>query len=342
MSHTSAASPRWGTALAVVAALGLLVVAAVVFTRQPPPPPSDIPSTATSSKVADIIAAAEKLRLQGDTAQSETVLRTAAREYATDQSLQIALAELLIEKAGHAPTQADANLIRTDAYSSYERALAIGPRDPKLEFVAGTLAAKLGNLPRAVEHYSSAQAADATDARFPLYLAQVQISLKQDLEAKANLLLAAKLSPDNPVVWGTLADIAVRENKIPIALQHIRRARELEPRSVLWRVIEARALKRDNKPEEALQLLIGLDANERLEPGVAQVMAESYGMLSKFNEAADVYAAASAANPTDGVIALEAARWLKAAGRTKEAREHADRAAILGVEGAREIADAIK
>ncbi|MFZ4574129.1 MAG: hypothetical protein ACOYN0_07010 [Phycisphaerales bacterium] len=334
-------SPRWGLAAAVLAAFLLLGTAAFMITGR-----NTITTTITtggsSAKSAEIIAAAEKLRLQAEPDKSEVILRAAAAEYATDQPLQIALGELLVEKASRMTTDEAADAARRDAYAAYERALAIGPRDAKLEFVAGTLASKLSNLQRAVEHYSAAQAADATEARYPLYLAQVQLRLNQDAEAKANLLIAAKLSPDTANVWGTLADVALRENKLSIALQHIRRARELEPRNVLWRVVEARALKRDNKPEEALALLIGLDDADRLEPNVTQILAESLGMLGRNGEAADAYEAASAANPADGPLALEAARWLEAAGRRDKARDRAEHAAMLATPGAREVADRLK
>ena len=124
-----------------------------------------------------------------------------------------------------------------------------------LQLTQTDVASTLGKLDAAVSHYTNAQSIDPSAARYPLFLAQVQIKLNKVDEAKANLLRSGRIDPDQAVVWGTLAELAMRENKPGVAQQHIAKARQIEPGVTEWRLIEARALKRSNKPEEAIKLL---------------------------------------------------------------------------------------
>ncbi len=200
------------------------------------------------------------------------ILKQACIEHPTEQRLFIEYAEILgVLKRPE------------EAYANYSKAIGIGPRTAALELAAGTTANMAtglsNNLAEAEKHYAAAQAMDRADWKAPLFLAQIQIKIgtpEKIEEAKKNLLIAAKLQPDMATPWGTLADLALRENKPEIALQHIARARELEPQVTLWRVVQARALKRQNKPEDAIKLLVGLDDAQIREPGVLTTMAECF------------------------------------------------------------------
>lgn len=283
----------------------------------------------TSAQVVDtLLNSANTYMRQGDFVKSEAVLKAAIAEHPAEQSLVRLYAELL------AGTNRPA-----EAYDQYLKALTIGPRSAAIEFDAGTAASMAGKLDRASEHYSAAQAADPTDWRAPLYLAQVQIKRDEIENAKANLLIAGRLKPDLGVIWGTLADIALREGKASLALQHVAKARDLEPRYTLWRVIEARALKREGKAEAALQSLIGLDQREQFDPPVLQLMGECYGVLGRPLDAAKLYRAASDAKGEDGPLALETALWLERAGDPAAGVQYADRAALLAVPGAQAVRD---
>jgi len=324
---------RRGPALAaLVGGLTASTVAVVLWTGRTKPPDLAAQSSNTApkpndpAKAAEVLAAVEKFRAQGEVKKAETILRAAATDYPEDQSFPLALAELLV---------ADRRL--SDAYASYEKALSIGPADALLEFAAGTVANMIGRTDRAIEHYSAAQAADKADPRFPLYLAMVQAKKGQIVEAKANLLIAGKLNPDNATVWGTLADLSLRENAIPLALQHIAKARDLEPEATVWRVIEARAFKRGNKPEQALGVLIGLSPMQRLEDGVLSTMGECYGLLGRPEDATKIYREAVDLQPLDGALTLEYARWLERSGQLQEALSMAKRSVTLLAPGAAEV-----
>lgn len=265
--------------------------------------------------IREALETARKHLAENAPGKAEVVLREAVLRHAEDQELRVAFGETLMALRNF-----------PEAYEQYVAALAIGPRDPGVEFAAGTLASQIGKPDRALEHYAAAQAADPKNADYPLYLAQVQLNQNQIDAAKANLMLAARLDPERAIVWGTLAEIAVRENKVNIALQHVARARELQPKVGTWRVIEARALKRKGDVEPALLVLKGMDVAERRQEPVLRLIAECYGMLDRPADAAAAYADASDAAVRDGALAHEAATWFARAGDTERATFYALRA----------------
>jgi tetratricopeptide (TPR) repeat protein len=267
------------------------------------------------------------LQRENRMSEAEAVLKAGVEQYGAEQRILVAYAEFLAIQRRH-----------EESYAMFERALAAGPRTAMVEFSAGTVASILKRPERAAEHYAAAQAADPTDYRFPLFLAQVQLNggvPGQGVDAaRANLALAARLNPESAVVWGTLADIALRDNATGTALQHIARARELEPEHWLWRLIESRAHKRERAPEKGLELLAGLSEEDRFRPEIVREMAECLGLLGRGEEAAELYAEASDRRPDSGQLAFDAAVWNERVKRPSQAIRFAQRAANLGVEGA--------
>ena len=193
-------------------------------------------------------------------------------------------------------------------------------------------------LDRAEEHFAAAQATDPTDARYPLYLAQVQIGQGRSDEAKKNLLLATRLDDSLAIAWGTLAQLSLRDNEPNVALQLVGRARALEPAVSIWRMIEARACNRSGKPAQALSVLHGIPTPERQQLDVLKIVGESHGLLGAPGEAAREFEAAAAARPDDGPLLLETAVWCERIGETAKALGYAQRAEALGAEGAAKMA----
>ncbi len=279
----------------------------------PPRPARDV------SKLDAVLNTVITAKGDGDFATAETILREAIKTYPDEPRLYTEFAEVL------------AALKRPDeAHAMYERAIASGEDTGEVHFAAGTVASAAGKLERAVEHYAAAQAKNPQDWKASLFLAQIQVRLDRFDEAKKNLLIAVQLKEDIGVAWGTLADLALRENKTKLALQHIAKARALEPDVTLWRVLEGRALVRDAKPEEALLLLTGLSEVEQREPGVMQLMGQCYGLLKRPLDAAALYVNAAKTDTARADLALEAAQWFDRAGDTEQAREWAQRAKLLG------------
>jgi len=278
--------------------------------------------------IDEIVAAVDAFEAQGEHERARVSLDAAVRSYPTEQSLRIRLARVL------------GSLNRVaESHDQYEKAIAIGPRSPVVEFEAGTMANAAGLSERALEHYSAAQAADPANADYPLYLGLIQRKLGQVDDAKASLMRSAKLRPDSPAVWASLADIALEENKPSVAKLHIDRARALDPKASAWRMIEARALNRLGKPDQALGVLSGISEAEKSNRAVVRLTGEALGMLGRVAEVAELFAKASDAAADDAESAMQAAAWNERAGNTTRAKVYANRAVMLGGMGAKELKD---
>jgi predicted Zn-dependent protease len=331
------------TALGLLALTGGLVVALIVVLNRSGPaggsggggtPPGQAGVTPqrtvqpTDEQLAAVLDSAKKLVSEQEIAKAQAVLEGAIRQYPETQDLYLALAQVLV----------NANDLE-GAYAQFERALAVGPITAPVQYGAGTLALTLGKVDRAEEHFSAAQTADPRDPDYPQSLAQVYTRRNQLPEASAALLRAANLDPGRAKVWANLAELELRQNRPSTGHQYILKARELEPRTAAWRLIEARALNRLGKAEQAANLLAGLDPESRHQLPVLRLLAESYGLLKRPDLAADAYAQASDAVPTDPQLAYEAATAADRAARPGEARRLAVRAESLGHAEARELAD---
>ncbi|MBX3389605.1 MAG: tetratricopeptide repeat protein [Phycisphaeraceae bacterium] len=270
-------------------------------------------------KVDAILDSVDNLLRAQKTSEAQAILSGAIAQFPTDQRLRIAFAELMLDKDDF-----------SSAYDSYVRALAIGPRDARLEFQAGTISSMLGKTDRALEHYAAAQTADPTNAEYPLYLGQVQLQLGRLDEARASLVRAGRLNADDGRVWGSLAEIALRENKLDVAMQQIEKARKLQPRITVWRFIEARIHARAGRPEKTVELLVGLEPSERAVEAHARVLADALSSLHRGTEAAQVLAEASDAAPKNANLAFDAAVRARRAGEASLFERLRDRAKELG------------
>jgi predicted Zn-dependent protease len=289
-------------------------------------PATDALRVPVGEAVETILQAVQTQVRTGRHEEARAVLAEAVSNYPDQQPLRSAYADVLVALSRPA-----------EAYEQYVAALSIGPRAAEAEFAAGTMANLTGRSALALEHYTAAQTADPANPIYPLYLAQVQRKLNQTEEAKASLLRVVNLQPDNAIGWGTLADIYLGENKLDLAQQHVARARRIEPLVGAWRLIEARILKRQSKPDEALLVMEGLSEPERQQVHNARLIAECHAMRGEMERAVTVVVAASDSNPADAELALEAAIWLQRTDQLDRAREYARRAQMLGSDRAAEV-----
>lgn len=304
---------------ALAGALAILAAIALLVQRAAPqgPPQDDAPSVGQARTVRD----AARAHLAGaEPAKAAELLRALLAADPEDADAHALLAEtlLLLDQP-------------RAAYDHYLAAIAVGPAHAELHFAAGALANTIAMPDRALEHYHAAQQADPTNPKHPLYLAQVQRKLGLTDEAKASLIRAARLDPSLAIAWGVLADIALEENNLSVASTHIARAREAEPDGAAWRIIEARILRRQNRPEDAARLLAAM-GDEALadSPAALEELATSYAMLGLTEQAASVYVRASAARPRSAELAYSAAVWLERAGRPDDAETFARAADRMG------------
>jgi tetratricopeptide (TPR) repeat protein len=289
---------------------------------------SSVRSAPAHESISAALDSARKLMKESRWGESQAILKSAVEQFPADQDLRVGLAEAYLGQKKY-----------PESYEQYEKALAIGPREPALEFAAGLVANTAGDSEHALEHFAQASLQDPKNAGYALNLGMLQRKSGDVEAARATLLRAANLDPQNAYAWGTLADIALSENKIDIALQHVSRARAIQPESRDWRLIEARAQKRKGDPERALMILLPMDLSQRREAPVARLIAECFGMLHRPRDAAAALAEASNAASTDAALARETAECYDRAGDKTRALDFAKRAQMLGDPAAAKMAE---
>jgi Tfp pilus assembly protein PilF len=336
MSSHESASPRarstWLLAGAGALAVALVVIVAVTLkslTGAVAPRDAEAAAPALSLQQRGAILDSARVYLREDEpGKAEAILREAIEQSPRDQDFRTLYAETLL-RVGRPH----------DAYQHYEHAIAVGPDHAELRHAAGTVANTVGLPQVALVHYHKAQTLNPASPKHPLYLAQIQRKLGQTDEAKASLLRAAKLDPSLAQAWGSLAAIALDENKLSVARGFVERAREAEPSSHGWRLLQAKILRRGNDPEAALRLLSPLDRETLLaDPGLLEEQAMCLGMLGRPAEAAALYADAverlDRLPPDDrpdryADLLRETARWYERAGEDDVAALYARRADAL-------------
>ena len=332
--------------VAALAAVGIAVVAgggwAVMSLLRTPGPPGTpgIPGTRPSGTsgvqsgvatsggelrtVQEVLDAARTAIDQERAASAEGMLRSAVDRFPGDQRLRFMLGECLLALGKGA-----------EAYEQYDHGIMIGPDHAEYRHAAATIAAQLGRLDEAEAHYLVAQRLAPSNPKFPLYLAQVQRKQGKNDEARANLVMATALEPELAIAWGSLAALALEENRLSVGLGYVERARALEPTRSEWLVLEAKLLRRDNQPERALALLADVPVEARVkDAALLEEMALCHGMLGRAGEAGRLYVEALDASPERSELAYQAAVWFERSGERERARAFAHRARTLGHEGA--------
>lgn len=315
-------------AIFLIVALLACLVTAVVFVYKATLPTVAPPQARdrNAEAVTAILDSARVYHHQGDLARAEIVLSAGILEHPEDQQMRIAYAETLMMSE-----QLDS------AFYHYTEALRIGPRDAYLEFVAGTLASKIGELGLAEAHFTAARNKDPSQPSYGLFLAQVQLAqLKYD-DAILSLIQARPLDPDNAMIYGTLAEIYTRKGDTNLALNQIDIARTIEPDRAAWKITEATLLKRKGDPERALLLLNSLAPAERDSHAIVRTRAECFGMLSRPQDAASLYQSMSDARLDDAEFAFQAAVWFDKSGQSDQAIKYGQRARDLGSQSADQL-----
>lgn len=256
---------------------------------------------------------------------AERLCARAVEQYPADREVRLRYAEVLQGQGRFA-----------EAYEQYVEALAIGPRDAKTEYLAALCANSAGMVEDAITHMEFARQRDSKNPRYALELGLIQFNAGLYDEARGNLTLARTLDPEQAIAWGMLAQIALKRGDHQIARTYIARARELAPDSLDWRVVEARAVVRDD-PQRAIELLEGLPSEALMRVDVRSVLRSAYGSLGRFAEAAEIFARASDMEPSREDLALETADLYERAGNLDKAIEYARRASIVGGEAARRM-----
>jgi Flp pilus assembly protein TadD len=272
------------------------------------------------------LAASGEAMKNGRPEQAETLLRNAVGQRPGDQSLRLALAEALTAQRKH-----------SEAFAEMREAMRIGPLAAQMHLDAGTLASQAGLAADAVAQYQAGQALAPQDARFPLYLGMALIRAGERSQATAALVRAVTLNPELAEAWGTLGELALAEDSLGLAKQHLDKARALQPESFKWRLAAARLAVRENNGQAAVDLLLGSPDEQLLAGPTLRVLGQAYGLLGQPAQAAALFTRAADRAGVDGQLRFEAAQWWERAGEAGKAREQAELAAKLGHAAAKDM-----
>ena len=330
----------------VLAPLAALVVGAIwLGARDPGAPEAGAPDGGSAGAagagatgpgldedaVDAVVRATREYLTREETGRAVTVIEAAVEREPTEPRLRPAYAEALYASG------------RTEEALEQYRTLCVWDDRAEYRDFAALLAKEAGFPEEAVEHYRAAQRLDPSNPKYPLYRAQIERSLGRPDEARSSLAFALRLDPELAVAYASLAGISLDQNHADAALSHVRRAREIDPDEISFRVIEARALRRVGRAEEAANLLLALPAATRdADPGLLGELAMCLGLLGEPGRAAEEYARASDANPGDATLAYEAAVWLDRAGEGARAIGFASRAASRGHTPARALLERLE
>jgi len=134
------------------------------------------------------------------------------------------------------------------------------PSDPRVFMLAGLMAEKAGNLPKAFEALRHAVAISPDWGPGLLELALLLARQNQFEEAVTTAEKVVKLEPTNLVVLAGVVDIAHRAGHLDMAVRHLRRGLELVPGDAQLRRQLARDLSGQGAHAESIELWSGLIA----------------------------------------------------------------------------------
>lgn len=283
----------------------------------------DLPELETA---AAVLAAFADYRARDEDSRAEAVIAAAVRRWPDDPTLRTAFGELLLTTERY-----------DDARRQFDEAIALGQTDGPTLFASGMAASMAGDHTAAESSFDGAAKAAPGRVDYAIHLGQARLRLNDLPGANAALVRAAAIDESRAIIWGTLGEIALRENRPRLAAQHAAKARSLEPAVTPWRLIEARGLKRMGEPEEAILVLRGVVEGDLASPPVARTLAECFGLLGRPADGLDAIEHAARMGGDDASLWFDAAVWAQRADRTDTARRHAARAAELGHDAAAEL-----
>lgn len=285
-------------------------------------------ATAQSTPIETInaaTAAADDYMRQGQYVNAGVILDRAAAKFPDDPTIrQMYAAALLGQKRFPA------------ALEQMEAALQHGPQSARTLFDTGVVASQAQNPTRAAELFTLASMKDPAEAQYPLYLGMTQVRLNQSPAAAASLAKALKIKPDLAEAWGTLAEMSFNDNALDLALDQVQRARTLQPDALRWRIVNAKILKRQSKPQESVDLLQNVQPIDLVKFGGLSTLTESLGLLNKPLAAAVVATNAAIEQNDNAELFYNAAEWWQRGGDNRNEMANLEKAADLGSTKAKE------
>ncbi|MEM7228279.1 MAG: tetratricopeptide repeat protein [Planctomycetota bacterium] len=271
---------------------------------------SDQDPDTTTAAPSTIVPEAERTRSleavqvyldQGDLASAEAILSRFVEKVADDARAFELYGVLRLTDAAMARANGQEQVARerfTEAYTWYERALAIRPDDGRLHQSAGEVADAAGDLENALAHYERAMELDPENAKPPFFAAQVHLRTGDPDRAIELLETVLELDPSQAYAHASMAVAAYQRGDNAAALESIRTAREIDPADVGLRVQMARLLRQTGSPRDGLELLLGLPLAEQAQLFVLEEIEIGYLAINRPADAAKVWQAIHAVDPS--------------------------------------------
>jgi len=267
-------------------------------------------------------------------ARAVALLEAGLERYEQDQAMLAMFAEALFAHGEALEREGDAERARarkSRALEEIERAIFLGPDDASHRDFAASIANELGMTDKAETHWARAQRLAPNNPKYPLYRAQMQLKMEDNDGARSSLAMAVAIDETIPEAWASLAGVAMEAGNLRPALDHISKARELEPDNRAWKRTEATIRRRLGQPERAATLLTSIDEWELLNSDdMLRELSLCYGMLREPGRAVELYERAIRLRDNEPDPHFELALWAQRAGDLELALAASNRAAALG------------
>jgi tetratricopeptide (TPR) repeat protein len=286
-----------------------------------------------------------------DVPASAAAIETYLREGLPDEAMRVAdrLRELEPTSALAAELQARALLMaathdaergldplprRRLALERYREACAMAPREAGLWRSQGVAADMVGDAPRAILCYQTAAGLDPSSMQDRLLLGLAHLRRRDFEEARRALEDAKRLAPDSPWPVSAQASLRAELGAFDEAVELARSAVAMAPTESGLAVNLGKVLRQSGAPGQAIDVLMALAPEQRLQRGATEELALSLIDLERIADAARAWNDFALASPDDALAAAEAGRlWLRAGDRAR-ARACVDLARVAQPEGA--------
>ena len=276
--------------------------------------------TISAADIDAALSAAEEYLAAREYASAEVILEKLLEKRSDIVEAWEALGQVRFSQAMEAQAKgSDAAPLRNSAYDCYARAVVLQPTSAGLQHSAGIMALSAGNDEAALRHFAEAGKLDPRNVQHPLYEAQVLLKQHKLDEAEAALQRSHAIDAAEPFTISSLAVIAMEREEYERAIELITQARAIDPRSLAFRVQEARIRRRAGEVRSAIELLQALSPADRADPGVTVELAACHDAVGDFTRSAAVWTHRLESSPTDWQAALNAAEAHARAGQRREA-----------------------
>jgi len=206
-----------------------------------------------------------------------------------------------------------------EALDQIDQAIKLSPGQASWLELAGTVAAGLELYNTSEKYYLDAIGLNPSATTTRMLLATVYAKMERFDPAVRLLLEAIQIDSRLHSAHHAMARIFLQQNKIVPAQTQIRKAIDLvheesaaksAQASRVYSLTFAEILRRDNEPEHALQVLLGITpASERTHPDVLHAIAMTHASMGQPEQAARIYEQLILVDPTNLSLVEQAARW---------------------------------